>query len=72
MLPAFIASPLFATRINDMWYALPIITAVSLVYSATRHEAPLPIIWGALQWAAWISGFMLLVFILLFALSSML
>ena len=25
-------------QINLMWYSLPLIVAISLVYSATRHE----------------------------------
>jgi hypothetical protein len=63
---------LFAARINDLWYALPLVVVVSLVYSATRHELPEPIISGALRMAAWICGFMAIGFVLLFAVSSML
>ena len=63
---------LLATRINDLWFALPLIVAVSLVYSATRHELPQPIAVGALRMAAWIGGFMLIGFVVLFAVSSLL
>lgn len=31
-------------EINTMWYALPLIVVISLVYSATRHEAMRPIL----------------------------
>lgn len=63
---------LFAARVNDLWYAVPLIVVVSLVYSATRHELAGPIISGATRMAAWICGFMLVGFVLLFAVSAML
>ena len=66
------SAALFAVHINDLWYALPLIVAVSLVYSATRHELPQPIAAGAIRMAAWISGFMVIGFAILFAMSSML
>ena len=43
-------------------YAVPIITSVSLVYAATRHEAMGPILIHALQFAIWIVVFMVIVF----------
>lgn len=52
--------------INRMWYALPLIVSVSLVYSATRHEQVIEIVRHALRTATWIFGFMLAVFGLLF------
>ncbi|HEV3339512.1 MAG TPA: hypothetical protein VG125_04125 [Pirellulales bacterium] len=63
---------LLAVRINDLWYAVPLIVAVSLVYSATRHELPQPIAAGAVRMAAWIGAFMVIGFAILFAMSSML
>lgn len=63
---------LFAARINDLWFAVPLIVVVSLVYSATRHELPQPIAVGALRMAAWIGGFMLIGFVILFTISSLL
>lgn len=63
---------LLATRINTLWYALPLIAAVSIVYSATRHEAMEAILSGAVRVGAWIGGFMLVVFAILFGISSML
>jgi hypothetical protein len=56
---------LAAVRIKDMWYALPLVVAVSLVYSATRHEAMQPIVRHAMGCATWIVGFMLAVFLVL-------
>lgn len=63
---------LFAARINDLWYAVPLIVSVSLVYSATRHELAGPIVSGATRMAALICGFMIIGFVLLFAVSAML
>ncbi|HVX15207.1 MAG TPA: hypothetical protein VHC22_28700 [Pirellulales bacterium] len=63
---------LFAARINDLWFSLPLIVVVSLVYSATRHELPRPIAAGAVRMAAWIGGFMLIGFVILFTISSLL
>jgi len=53
--------------VNRMWYALPLIVSVSLVYSATRHERVIEILQHALRTAIWITGFMLLVFAVLYA-----
>ncbi len=66
-----LASLVFA-RINELWYALPLIVVVSLVYSATRHELPAPIAEGAVRMAAWISGFMLIGFAVLYIMCAML
>jgi Na+/alanine symporter len=63
---------LAAGHINDLWFALPLIVAVSMVYSATRHEAMEAILAGAVRIGAWITGFMLVVFAILFVISSML
>lgn len=47
---------------NSLWYALPIIVAVSLVYAGTRHEQMGPILVHAGRVAVWIGSFMLAVF----------
>ena len=62
---------LFA-EINDMWYALPLIVSVSLVYAATRHEATDEIARHAARIGAWILGFMLIVFAVLWIISAIL
>lgn len=73
MIPgALLPRLLFAAHINDLWYAIPLILVVSVVYSATRHELAGPIVSGATRMAAWICGFMLVGFVLLFAISAML
>jgi cytochrome c oxidase assembly factor CtaG len=52
-------------RDGDLWYALPLIIAVSLVYAATRHERMRPIVLHAGRVALWIVGFMAVVFVVL-------
>jgi hypothetical protein len=52
-----------------MWFAVPIIVSVSLVYSATRHEEMGPILVHAARFAVWIVVFMAIVFAALQALS---
>ena len=52
-----------------LWYTIPLIVTVSLVYSATRHEASGPILAHALRVAIWIVGFMAIVFVVLLILS---
>jgi hypothetical protein len=52
-----------------MWYAVPIVTSVSLVYAATRHEEMGPILVHAVRFAIWILVFMAIVFAVLQALS---
>ena len=48
-----------------MWYAVPIIVSVSLVYAATRHEEMGPILVHAARFAVWIVVFMAIVFAVL-------
>ena len=55
--------------INDIWYALPLIVAVSLVYSATRHEDVGPILAHAVRIGIWIVGFMAVIFAVLLLIS---
>ena len=50
---------------NYLWYALPAIIAISLVYAATRHERMRPLLIHAGRVAVWIVGFMFAVFVVL-------
>ncbi len=50
--------PLLLATINQLWYALPLIVAICLVYSATRHELAGPILVHAGRLGLWITGFM--------------
>ena len=59
---------LFAT-INQLWHAAPLIVAISLVYSGTRHEQPGAILEHSVRLGIWITGFMGVVAAILFMLS---
>jgi hypothetical protein len=47
-----------ALGVTRLWYAVPLITSVSLVCAATRHEAMDVILIHALRFAVWIVVFM--------------
>lgn len=55
MMPTLLAASLQASQI---WYILPLILSVSLVYGATRHELPRPILYHAWHTALWMVIFM--------------
>jgi hypothetical protein len=55
--------------VTRLWYALPLIVSVSLVYAATRHEDMEPILIHAVRTAVWIIGFMLVVLLVLYIIS---
>jgi len=61
--PLFAALPM--EEINRLWYALPLVVTISLVYGATRHELPGPIIEHALRFGLWIITFMAIIFVVL-------
>lgn len=54
---------------NHLWYLLPLIVTISLVYGATRHELMGPIVQHAFRFGTWFSGFIAVVFAILYALS---
>jgi hypothetical protein len=47
----------------NIWYALPAVIAISLVYAATRHEQMRPILAHAIRVGLWLVGFMFVVFV---------
>jgi hypothetical protein len=49
----------------QLWYIMPLILAVSLVYGATRHELPGPILHHAFKTAVWMVTFMGAIFAIL-------
>ncbi len=61
-MPWMLVASLFDSR---LWYAVPLIIAVSLVYGATRHELMGPILQHSFRTAAWIAGFMVVIFAVL-------
>ena len=59
-------STLFSTVwFSRMWYSLPLVVVISLVYAATRHELMKPILEHAFRFGLWILGFMAVVFLVL-------
>lgn len=64
---ATIGGPLLA--VGQTWFFLPLLAAISLVYSATRHEAMGPILIHAVRFAAWVVGFMAMILVVLMGLA---
>ena len=60
---------LLAVQVAQLWYALPLLVSVSLVYAATRHEHMGPILQHALRFAISIGVFLTIIFAILFAMS---
>lgn len=58
--------------VNQLWYVLPLVVTVSLVYGATRHELMSPILHNAFRAATWIIGFMAIIFFVLLGVSWLL
>jgi hypothetical protein len=56
---------LAALWFNRMWYSVPLVVVISLVFAATRHEAMKPILLHALRFGIWVVVFMFVVFALL-------
>ena len=52
--------------LTRLWYAIPLVVSVSLVYAATHHEKIGVILRRALRTAIWIFGFMLIAFVVLY------
>jgi hypothetical protein len=44
--------------VHDLWFAVPLIVAVGLVYAGTRHEASHEILRHAVRVWVWMAGFM--------------
>jgi hypothetical protein len=53
----FSVEPMLAEA-NLMWYAIPLVVSISLVYSATHHERLRPILAHAVRLGLMIVGFM--------------
>ena len=46
---------------DRLWYAVPLVVSVSLVYAATRHEQFGPILGHAIRFSLWIIMFMAII-----------
>jgi hypothetical protein len=55
--------------VNQVWYAIPLVIVVSLVYGATRHETIPGILVNAYHAATWIVSFMAVIFGILLVIS---
>ncbi len=62
---------LLAIGDQRIWYLVPLLVVVSLVYAATRHEYLLPILGHAFRFAFWILGFMIAVMCVLLLLGRL-
>jgi hypothetical protein len=56
-----------ATGIPLLWYALPLLVTISLVYAATRHEEMEPILRHAARFGLMVVIVMAIVFVVFFA-----
>ena len=56
---------------HDLWYALPLIVSVSLVYAATRSESMSQIMKSAVRVGVWFGGFIGIVMMLLWGLTAL-
>ena len=61
---------LLAAGIARLWYAVPLLVSISLVYAATRHEAMRPILEHAGRFAFGVVVFMLIIMAVLMLLSA--
>ncbi|HZZ72112.1 MAG TPA: hypothetical protein VFE24_07645 [Pirellulales bacterium] len=60
---------LFGVHIAQLWYSLPLLVSVSLVYAATRHELMGPILQHAIRFAISIGLFLSVILGILFLMS---
>ncbi|WP_425395742.1 hypothetical protein [Aeoliella sp.] len=58
MMPILMNLLPLAAMTGRLWYALPLVVSVSLVYAATRHEEVPQILNHAWRFAMWIFVFM--------------
>ena len=66
MLPVLYASFLQ----SQLWHFVPLVVAISLVYGATRHELMRPILANAFKFGVWIVGFVAVIALILFLVST--
>lgn len=69
MIALAVTQLLLATTYNQLWYSVPLIVAISLVYGATRDEEMGPILIQSYRAAVWIVTFLAIVFAVLLVVS---
>jgi hypothetical protein len=52
--------------VAHIWYLVPLLVSISLVYGATRHEYPAQIMLNAWKSCVWMVSFMFTIFAALF------
>ena len=62
-----VAAIILLSAIAKIWYSLPLIAVVSLVYGATRHEHLREILIHAVRTCIWVLGFMAVIFLIVVA-----
>ncbi len=55
---------------NQLWYLLPLVVVISLVYGATRHELMGPILSHAWRFGVWVLTFIAVIFVVLFVIAT--
>jgi hypothetical protein len=58
------------TYFNQLWYLIPLVIVISLVYGATRHELMGPILANAWRFGAWVMTFIAVIFVILFVVAT--
>lgn len=56
--------------LHEIWYAIPLLVSISLVYAATRHEPMRDIFRGSLRIAACFGGFLVVALLLVYMLDA--
>ena len=66
MMPEIFMTELLAAAMTPrLFYAVPLVVVISLVYGATRHEYLPEILAHAFRSAIWVVGFMAIIFALI-------
>ena len=55
-----------AQSLAKIWFALPLVIVISLVYGATRHEEMPEIVKQSYRSLIWVVGFMAIIFTIIF------
>ena len=55
---------------HDIWYAVPLLVAISLVYAATRHETVPDILRASLRIGTWFGGFVAVAMLVVYLLDA--
>lgn len=62
----FYLSPMLALVTPQLWYAVPLVISVSLVWGATRHERLREIVAHSIRSFLWVLTFVTIVFALIY------